>query len=112
MKFLAVKVISIALLFGCTKNEMEVIDIKEVFTDLKEGRTRINQLDFDLSSCLYLDSSSKHLIDSLEPSYFRDKDFEPSKYQLSTEGEKEISLGSSFQSVKDLVVSPDKNLKK
>ncbi len=101
-----------ALIFGCTKNEIKVIDIKEVFSDLNGGQISINQLEFDLSDCLYLDSSLKYLIDSLEPSYFRDRAFDLSKYVFDPNDKEEIWLSSNYESVKDLIVSSDRNLKR
>lgn len=109
MRFLIIEIILITLLFGCIRKEVEVIDLKEVFSDLKEGRTTIHKLKFDLSDCLYLDSSLKLSIDTLDSTYFKDRKIKFSKY-LNFKDKEEISLNSNYSSVKDLVVSPDRNL--
>ena len=112
IKFLLIKIISMTLIFGCAQKGDDVIDIEEVLSDLREGRITSNQLEFDLSDCLYLDSSLKHSIDSLVPSYFTNKKFEPSKYEFDSEDGNKILLSSDYKVVSDLVVKPDPNFKR
>ncbi|MGB5977947.1 MAG: hypothetical protein WBG62_11085 [Cyclobacteriaceae bacterium] len=100
------------LLISCTTNKLEIIDVKPIIYDLKNGRKTMDQLDLKFSNAIYLDSSIIYLVDSLNSKFLQNEGLDIDNYRVGSEDKREILLTTRYESITDLIRSSDENLER
>ena len=110
-KYLIFNLFLFLITISCSMTNVKLIYVDEVLKDLDDTNSP-NQLEFNLEDCLYLDKSLKYSIDSIIPSFFADRQLDLSKYEFDSKHGDRISLTSKYESVGDVIINADTNLKK